>query len=283
MLLRFAHGPETIRIGDREVRRLGFGAMRLPGKDVWGEPEDRATAHAVLRRAIELGVNFIDTAWYYGPWVANRLIFEALHPYPSDIVIATKLGATRSEDRGWHPALRPEQLRVGIDDDLRTLGLEQLPLVHLRWIPQNEVAFQTALDVLISAQREGKIRNIALSNVTLEQLELALTKTPIAAVQNVFNVGNNDPAAEAVLTACEQRQIAFIPFSAPGQTPSDGINDATAKRVGCSHAQLAIAWMLRRSRSILPIPGTSKVTHLEENAGAVHVALDDATFSELAH
>lgn len=281
MLLRFAHGPETIRLGDLEVRRLGFGAMRLPGKDVWGEPDDPATAHAVLRRAIELGVNFIDTAWYYGPLVANRLICEALHPYPSDLVIATKVGAARGEDRSWRPALRPEQLRVGIEDDLRTLGLEQLPLVHLRWIPTQDVPFEAALDTLVTAQREGKVRHIGLSNVTIEQLETALKVTPIAAVQNIYVVGANDPAHEAVLVACEQRAIPFIPFGPPG-VPGARVNETIAKRVGCSPSQLAIAYMLARSRVILPIPGTSKVTHLEENVGAVHVALDEATLAELS-
>ncbi len=286
MLMRFAHGPETIRIGDREVRRLGFGAMRLPGPGVWGEPADRPTAHAVLRRAIELGVNFIDTAWFYGPMVANRLIAEALHPYPSDLVIATKVGAARGPDKSWHPALRPEQLRVAIDDDLASLRLEQLPVVHLRWPAADrahlaEVSFETALDVLIAAQREGKIRHIALSNVTVEQLAEAQAKTPVAAVQNMFPPGAAGSAAEAVLTACEQAGIPFIPFSLP--TVGVGIqpNEATAKRLGCSPAQLTIAWLLARSPVMLPIPGTSKIHHLEENVVAVHVAIDDVALHEL--
>lgn len=283
MLMRFAHGPETIRIGDREVRRLGFGAMRLPGKDAWGEPADPATAHAVLRRAFELGVNFIDTAWYYGPWVANRLIVEALHPYPPDLVIATKVGMARGGDASWRPALRPEELRVGIDDDLRTLQLEQLPVVHLRWSPQTEVSFATALDALIDAQQAGKIRHLALSNVTVAQLEEALVKTPIVAVQNTFSAGVNEPSAEAMLQACEQRGIAFIPYSLPNVAAGVRTNEVTAKRVGCSPAQLAIAWLLARSHVMLPIPGTSKVTHLEENVGSVHVAIDEATLHELAH
>jgi aryl-alcohol dehydrogenase-like predicted oxidoreductase len=281
MLLRFAHGPETIRLGDLEVRRLGFGAMRLPGKEVWGEPEDVATAHAVLRRAIELGVNLIDTAWYYGPWVANRLICEALHPYPADLVIATKLGMTRGDDRSWRPALRPEMLRVGIEDDLRTLRLEQLPLVFLRWIPQPDVSFEAALDVLLTAKQEGTIRHVGLSNVTVDQLEAALKLTPIAAVQNVYVAGANDPAHEAVLVACEQRAIPFIPYGPPG-VPAARANAAVAKRVGCKPAQLSIAFMLARSRVMLPIPGTSKVTHLEQNVGAVHVALDDTTLAALS-
>jgi pyridoxine 4-dehydrogenase len=286
MLMRFAHGPETIRVGDFEVRRLGFGAMRLPGKDVWGEPADIATAHAVLRRAIELGVNFIDTAWFYGPMVANRLIAEALHPYPTDLVIATKLGAKRGEDKSWRPALRPEELRVGIDDDLKSLKLEQLPVVHLRWpapdrAHMNDVELDTALDVLIEAQREGKIRHIALSNVTVDQLEHAEKKTPIVAVQNLFPPGAAGTAAEAMLTACEQRKIAFVPFSLP--TVGVGIqpNEATAKRMDCSPSQLTIAWLLARSPVMLPIPGTSRVKHLEDNIGAVHVPIDEATHTEL--
>jgi pyridoxine 4-dehydrogenase len=286
MLMRFAHGPETIRVGDFEVRRLGFGAMRLPGKDVWGEPADPATAHAVLRRAIELGVNFIDTAWFYGPMVANRLIVEALHPYPTDLVIATKLGAKRGEDKSWRPALRPEELRVGIDDDLKSLKLEQLPVVHLRWpapdrAHMNDVTFDTALDVLIDAQRAGKIRHIALSNVTVDQLDEAEAKTPIVAIQNLFPPGAAGTAAEKMLHTCEERKIPFIPFSLP--TVGVGIqpNEATAKRMDCSPAQLTIAWLLARSPMMLPIPGTSRIKHLEDNIGAVHVPIDEATHSEL--
>lgn len=281
MLLRFAHTPETIRLGDLEVRRLGFGAQRLPGKDAWGEPTDPATAHAVLHRAVELGVNFIDTAWYYGPWVANRLIKEALHPYPTDLVIATKVGEARGDDQSWKQALRPEQLRVGIEDDLRTLALERLPVVHLRWSPQSDVPFEAALETLVIEQRAGKLQHIALSNVSVEQLEQALAMTPIVAVQNALVAGANDPGHEAVLLACEQRGIAFIPFALPGGGPQ--ANAAIARRVNCKPRQLAIAWMLARSPVILPIPGTSKILHLEENLGAVHVALDDTTIAELAH
>jgi pyridoxine 4-dehydrogenase len=292
MLMRFAHGPETIKLGDLEVRRLGFGAMRLPGKEVWGEPPDPATAHAVLRRAIELGINFIDTAWYYGPLVANRLIVEALHPYPADLVIATKLGAKRLPDKSWAPAMTPDDLRQGINTDLQSLKLEQLPVVHLRWIGDGaQISFAEALDVLIDEQKLGKIRHLALSNVTVAQLEQATAKTPIVAVQNLFNLsGSTGPGhiaaePEAVLAACEQRDIAFLPFFplaigslAGGASAS---LQAVAKRLDCTPAQLAIAWLLARSRVMLPIPGTSKITHLEENAGAVHVALDEAALREL--
>jgi pyridoxine 4-dehydrogenase len=291
--LRFAHGPETIRLGDYEVRRLGYGAMRLPGREVWGEPDDPATARAVLRRAIELGVNLVDTAWYYGPHVANRLIAEALHPYPRDLVIATKLGAKRPPDRSWVPALKPDELRAGIEDDLRTLRLEQLPLVHLRWLDQGDVTFAEALDALIDQQRVGTLRHIALSNVTVAQLDVAMAKTPIVAVQNLFNlrgggalrgpVTSENP--EAVLAACERHGIAFLPFfplAVGALAAGGGALDAAARRHDCSPAQLALAWLLARSKVMLPIPGTSKVTHLEENLGAVHISLDAATLAELA-
>ena len=288
---RFAHGPETIRVGDFVVRRLGFGAMRLPGKDVWGEPDDPAAAHAVLRRAIELGINLIDTAWYYGPLVANRLIAEALHPYPSDLVIATKLGARRLPDKSWVPALRADELRAGVEEDLRSLKLDALHVVHLRWIDQRDVAFAESLDALIAMRAAGKLRHIALSNVTVAQLEQALAKTPIACVQNVYNLrggGGPVPTAadpQAVLAACEARGIAFLPFfplAIGALAGAGGALEAAAKRHRCTPAQLAIAWLLARSPVMLPIPGTSKVAHLDENAAAVHVALDAGVLRELA-
>jgi len=288
---RFAHGPETLKLGDLEVRRLGFGAMRLPGKDVWGEPDDPSATHAVLRRAVELGINLIDTAWYYGPHVANRLIAEALHPYPSDLVIATKLGGRRLPDKSWAPYLRPDELRAGAEEDLRTLKLAQLPVVHLRWIDQPDVTFAEALDAMIGLQQEGKIRHLALSNVNVLQLEHALTRTPIVAVQNLFNVGGGGgpiPVAdrpEAVLAACEARGIAFLPFfplAIGALTAGSGALAAAAQRHNCTPAQLAIAWLLARSPVMLPIPGTSKVAHLEENMGAARVVLDPTAIAELA-
>jgi pyridoxine 4-dehydrogenase len=293
MLMRFAHGPETIKVGDFVVRRLGYGAMRLPGKDVWGEPDDPATAHAVLRRAIELGVNLIDTAWYYGPHVSNRLIREALHPYPKDLVVATKLGAKRLPDKSWVPALRPAELRAGVEEDLRSLGLEQLPLVHLRWLDQKDVTFGEALDAMIAMQAEGKVRHIALSSVTVAQLRDALAKTAIVAVQNLFNLRGSAPARgpqptespELVLAECEKRGIAFLPFFplATGVLAAGGgALEAAAKRHNCSPAQLAIAWLLARSPVMLPIPGTSKIAHLEENIGSVHVAIEPNTMAEIA-
>lgn len=282
MLPRFAHGPETIKLGDLEVRRLGYGAMRLPGKQVWGEPEDPATAHAVLRRAVELGINFIDTAWYYGPHVANRLIVEALHPYPSDLVIATKLGAKRLPDKSWVPALTPDEIREGIETDLETLRLEQLPVVHLRWIDKAQISFAEAIDVLVEVQRSGKIRHIAVSNVTAEQLQHALARTPIVAVQNLYNVsGASGPVKtaenpDAVLEICEQNGIAFLPFfplAIGALATGGGPVESAAKRLGCTPAQLSIAWLLARSPVMLPIPGTASLEHLEENVAAAALGI----------
>src|SRR5690348_804181 len=165
----YAFAPATIRLGDLEVQRLGYGAMRLPGKDVWGEPDDAERARKVLRRAIDLGIDFIDTAWFYGPLVANRLIAEALHPYPRDLVIATKLGGKRLPDKSWAPALRPEELRNGAEEDLRSLRLERLDVVHLRYLPAGGVPLLESLDALLALQAEGKIRHLALSNVNARQ------------------------------------------------------------------------------------------------------------------
>jgi len=283
----FATGPATIRLGDLEVRRLGYGAMRLPGKDVWGEPDDPARAKQVLRRAVELGVNFIDTAWYYGPYVANRLIAEALHPYPSELVIATKLGGKRLPDKSWAPALRPEELRQGAEDDLRTLRLEQLPVVHLRHIPGAGVPLLESLDALLELKAAGKIRHLALSNVGSKEIEAALARTSIVAVQNLFNVaGGGGPMArlshaevddpEGVLELCTSRKIAFLPFFplAVGQIAQVKPALATiALRHSATPAQIALAWLMARSPVMLPIPGTGSLAHLEENWRARTIAL----------
>jgi aryl-alcohol dehydrogenase-like predicted oxidoreductase len=282
-----AHAPATLRLGDLEVQRMGYGAMRLPGKEVWGEPDDPARARKVLRRAVELGINFIDTAWFYGPLVANRLIAEALHPYPRDLVIATKLGGKRLPDKGWAPALRPEELRKGAEEDLRTLRLERLDVVHLRNMPGAGVPLLESLDALVAMQAEGKIRHLALSNVNAREIELALTRTPIVAVQNMFNVaGGGGPIAklthaevddpEGVLDLCTQKGIAYLPFfplavgNIAQQRP---VLAAIAEKYQATPAQIALAWLLARSPILLPIPGTSSVEHLEENWDARRIAL----------
>jgi aryl-alcohol dehydrogenase-like predicted oxidoreductase len=291
-----AHLPATIRLGDLEVRRIGYGAMRLPGKDIWGEPEDPARARAVLRRAVELGINFIDTAWYYGPLVANRLIAEALHPYPRDLVIATKLGGKRLPDKGWAAALRPEELRQGAEEDLRTLRLERLDVVHLRHMPAARVPFMESLDALLAMQAEGKIRHLALSNVNARELAQALARTPIVAVQNMYSVSGGGGAIarqthsevddpEGVLDLCTARNIAYLPFFplAIGNVARDKPVLATiAARHRAAPAQVALAWLLARSPVILPIPGTSSVEHLEQNWDARRIALSPDEVAAIA-
>ncbi|HKP64880.1 MAG TPA: aldo/keto reductase [Polyangiales bacterium] len=292
----FAHAPSTIRLADHELPRLGFGAMQLCGPMVFGEPEDPARARAVLKRVIELGIRLIDTAWYYGPSVTNRLIAEALHPYPKDLVIATKLGGARTPDKSWVPALRPEELRKGCEEDLRGLRLECIDMVHLRWIGNAGVTFDESLDALIELRKQGKLRHIALSNVTLAQLRAALERTPIVAVQNLYNVAEGErrlaklPHAsvadqEAIVELCAQRGIAFLPFfplTIPGPPrPPNAALQQIAKQRGVTEAQVALAWLLARSPTMLPIPGTSSLDHLEENWAARALALSPAEFAAI--
>jgi pyridoxine 4-dehydrogenase len=285
----FAHAPGTIRLGDLEVHRLGFGAMQLPGPMVYGPPRDPAAARAVLRRVRDLGINFIDTSWYYGPHVANELIREVLHPYPAGLVLATKLGGRRTDDKGWAPFVRPEELRKGCEEDLRTLRREALDVVHLRWMPHvKDASFAESLDAMIALQKEGKIRHIGLSNVTLSQLEEALRKTAIVTVENLYNVAASGEklgpsfagiteGQEAVLALCTERRIAYLPYfplHVPGpQRVERPAIDAIARSRGVTAAQVALAWLLARSPVMLPIPGTSSVAHLDENWSARELAL----------
>lgn len=293
----YAHAPATVRLGDLEVQRMGYGAMRLPGKEVWGEPEDPARARKVVRRAVELGIRFIDTAWFYGPLVANRIIAEVLHPYPRDLVIATKLGGKRLPDKSWAPALRPEELRRGAEDDLTSLRLERLDVVHLRNMPGAGVPLMESLDALIGLQKEGKIRHLALSNVNAKELDQCLARTPIVAVQNMFNVSGgggamaklthsevDDPSG--VLDLCTTKGIAFLPYFplAVGNVGSEKpVLAKIAARHGATVAQVALAWLLARSPVMLPIPGTSSVEHLEENWDARRIALTDAEVEAIAN
>jgi pyridoxine 4-dehydrogenase len=279
--------PATIRLGDLEVRRLGFGTMRLPGADVWGEPKDPQRARTVVRRAIELGINFIDTSWYYGPHVANRILAEVLHPYPKDLVIATKLGGKRTPDKGWAPFAKPDELRQGCEEDLRDLRRDVLDVVHFRYMGGAGVPFLESLDAMIALKKQGKIRHLALSNVNAAQLLEALDRVPIVAVQNLFNIGGgggqlarmahaevDDP--EAVLAACEARGIAFIPFfplAVGALGKAQPASAAVAARLKATPAQIALAWLLARSPVMLPIPGTSSPEHLEENWAARNMVL----------
>ncbi|MFG3704385.1 aldo/keto reductase [Micromonospora sp. NPDC047670] len=273
----------TYRIGgDLQVDRLGYGAMQITGPGVWGDPKDPAEAVRVLRRAYELGVTFIDTADSYGPFVSELLIREALHPYADDLVIATKAGLTRSGPGDWRPVGRPEYLRQQCELSLRHLGLDCIPLYQLHRIdPQVPLADQ--LGELALLKQEGKIRHIGLSEVTVEEIEAARKITPIVSVQNLYNLA--DRSAEAVLDHCERNDLAFIPWfpiATGNLARPGGPLDAISTEHGATPAQLALAWLLRRSPVMLPIPGTSSVAHLEENVAAAEVRLTDDEYEALA-
>lgn len=267
--------------GTTTVNRLGYGTMQLPGKGVWGDPEDPVEAVRVLRRAVELGVTLIDTADSYGPFVAEQLVHKALHPYPEDLVIATKAGLTRHGPGIWRPVGRPEYLRQQCELSLRNLGLERIELFQLHRIDP-KVALAEQAGELRSLQEEGKIHHIGLSEVTVNQLEEAQQTAEIVSVQNLYNLGKRD--AEPLLEHCEQRGIAFIPWFplATGRLLEEG--GALARlsgELGATPSQLAIAWLLKRSPVMLPIPGTSSVSHLEENLAAAGLELTDEQFDQL--
>lgn len=260
--------------GDLRVIRLGFGAMRITGKGIWGEPEDRGEAIRVLRRAVDLGINFIDTADSYGPHVSEQLIAEALYPYPSDLVIATKAGFDRTGPDQWVTNGRPEHLRSACEGSLRRLRLERIDLFQLHRI-DSEVPVNDQLGALKDLQFEGKIKHIGLSEVSVAQIENARKAVPIVTVQNRYSVV--DRAAEDVLEYCEKANIGFIPWFplAAGKVSAAGSAlAAAAARLKITPSQLAIAWLLWRSPVMLPIPGTSRVQHLEENVAAAQLPVD---------
>jgi aryl-alcohol dehydrogenase-like predicted oxidoreductase len=261
--------------GDLHVHRLGFGAMRVTGAGAWGEPEDPEEARRVLRRAVDLGVNLIDTADSYGPDVSERLIGEALFPYPSGLVIATKGGFRRPGPGRWVEDGRPEHLREAVEGSLRRLRLERIDLYQLHRIdPKVPAADQ--IGTLLELRRQGKIRHAGLSEVTVAQIEDARKVLPIASVQNRFNL--TDRGWQDVLDYCAREGLAFIPWFplAVGRlAEADGAIRQAAKRHGATPAQIALAWLLRRSPVMLPIPGTSSLRHLEENVGAAAVVLED--------
>ncbi|MEU7759950.1 MULTISPECIES: aldo/keto reductase [Micromonospora] len=268
--------------GDLPVDRLGYGAMQLTGPGVWGDPKDPAEAVRVLRRAYELGVTFIDTADSYGPFVSELLIREALHPYADDLVIATKAGLTRSGPDDWRPVGRPEYLRQQCELSLRHLGLDCIPLYQLHRIDA-KVPLADQLGELALLRQEGKIRHIGLSQVSVEEIEAARAIAPIMSVQNLYNLA--DRSAEDVLEHCERHDLAFIPWfpiATGNLARPGGPLDAISTAHGASPAQLALAWLLRRSPVMLPIPGTSSVAHLEENVAAAEVELTDDEFEALA-
>jgi pyridoxine 4-dehydrogenase len=254
--------------GDLLVNRLGFGAMRLTGRGILGEPVDSDEARRVLRRAVELGVNFIDTADSYGPEISERLITEALHPYPDDLVVATKGGLTRPGGR-WVPNGSSQHLREACEGSLKRLKVERIDLYQLHR-PDPKITFEDSVWTLAQLRDEGKIRHVGLSNVGVRELEIALDIVPVASVQNRYNL--SDRSSEAVLQACEREDVGFLPWDplATGRLARPGSRlDEVAERYDATPSQVALAWLLWHSPAILPIPGTSSVAHLEENvAGA---------------
>ena len=266
---------------DLPVNRMGYGAMRITGKRIWGEPRDPDEARRVLRRAVELGVNFIDTADAYGPEVSERLIAEALHPYADGLVIATKGGLTRQGPDQWAPVGRPEYLRQCVEMSLRRLKADRIDLYQLHRIDPKVPAEET-LGVLRDMQNEGKIRHIGLSEVSVAELEHARTLVNVVSVQNLYNLANRK--SEDVLAYCEQHHLGFIPWFpvATGDLARPGGPlDSAAGRLGATVAQLALAWLLQRSPVMLPIPGTSSVAHLEENVAAAGIQLNTDEFQAL--
>jgi aryl-alcohol dehydrogenase-like predicted oxidoreductase len=274
----------TITIGgDLRVSRLGYGAMRITGSNVTGEPDDPDGARRVLRRVVELGITFIDTADSYGPEVSERLIAEALHPYPDGLVIATKGGLTRTGRGGpWPPDGRPEHLREACERSLRRLKLDRIDLYQLHRVDP-KVPLEDSVGALAELRQEGKVRHVGLSNVSVEQLERAESIVPIVSVQNEYSVGNR--SSEDVLEACESRSAAFLPWyplEAGSLAHPGGPLDRVAEAQGATPAQAALAWLLARSPVILPIPGTSSVEHLEENVAATRLTLSDEELAELS-
>ena len=267
----------TIEIGgDMVVRRMGFGAMRITGSGIWGDPPDAGQAKATLRRAVELGVNFIDTADSYGPHVSEELIAETLYPYPDDLVIATKGGLVRPGPGRWDADGRPEHLREACEGSLRRLRLDQIPLYQFHR-PDPAVPLAESLGMLVQLKNEGKIRHIGVSNVSGNQLRAAEQITPVVSVQNRYNAA--DRKSEAMVDTCELEQLAFLPWAPIQQADSNPAVAQAAKRHGASPRQIVLAWLLARSPQILPIPGTGSPEHVETNiaAAAIELAPDEVT------
>ena len=271
----------TFRLGDLLVKRLGYGAMQLSGPGIFGPPKNRDTALAVLREAISSGVNHIDTSDYYGPHITNQLIREALHPYPDDLVIVTKIGARRGDDGSWIPASSPNDLTNAVHDNLRHLSLEVLDIVNLRNMFDSETSMEPALTVLADLQRQGLVRHIGLSNVTSAQVAQGRRICQIVCVQNHYNVAhrNDDPLIDELA----RDRIAYVPFFPLGGFAP--LQSATLSRVahglGASPMQVALAWLLCRSPNLVLIPGTSSLAHLRENLAAAELELTDEALGEL--
>ncbi|WP_105417492.1 aldo/keto reductase family oxidoreductase [Neorhizobium sp. T25_27] len=275
----------TFILGDRNVRRLGYGAMQLAGKGVFGPPKDRDAAIAVLREAVEAGVNHIDTSDFYGPHVTNQIIREAIHPYPDDLVIVTKIGAMRGTDGSWNPAFSAEQLTQAVHDNLRNLGLDAMDVVNLRIMfdvhGPAEGSIEEPLTVLAELQRKGLVRHIGLSNVTPAQVAEGQGIAKIVCAQNQYNLAHRQD--DAMIDDLARDGIAYVPFFPLGgfsPLQSSVLSDV-AQRLGATPMQVALAWLLRRAPNILLIPGTSSVGHLRENLAAAELQLSDTVMAEL--
>jgi pyridoxine 4-dehydrogenase len=261
----------TIDIGgDLTVNRMGFGAMRITGDGIWGDPPDRDRARDAVRKAVELGINFIDTADSYGPHVSETLIAEALYPYPDDLVIATKGGLVRPGPGRWDPDGRPEHLRAACEGSLRRLRLDQIPLYQFHR-PDPKVPFSESMGALVQLKDEGKIRHIGVSNVSEHQLRAAQQVTPVVSVQNRYNAA--DRKSESMVDLCEQEQITFLPWAPIQQVDSNLAVEAAAKRHDATPRQIVLAWLLTRSSNMLPIPGSGSAEHVESNVAAVSIEL----------
>ena len=281
------HAHDSVDLAGRSVARMGFGAMQLPGPGVFGPPKDKAVALDILRRVVDAGVNHIDTAQYYGPDVANDLIREALHPYPDELVIVSKVGAARDEVGQWLGAQRPEELRAGVEANLASLGLDQVPVVNLRRHPMSDVAFGDQLAAMVDLRDEGLIGGIGLSSVTLDEYRQGTAATTIACVQNAYNLV--DRSAQDVFDACVGDGVPFVPFFPLGSAfmadrpvLKNPAVAATAARLRVTEAQVALAWLLHLSPNVLLIPGTSSLEHLEENLAVTGVQLDPEAMAALA-
>ncbi len=261
------------------VNRLGYGAMRITGPGIWGEPPSGEEAKAVLRRAVELGVNFIDTADSYGPDVSERLIGEALYPYPEDLVIATKGGLERSGPGEWTANGRPEHLIAACEGSLRRLRLEQIPLYQLHR-PDPSVPYEDSVGALVRLKEQGKIVHIGVSNITEPQLRQAQRLTPVVTIQNRYNI--DDRSSESIVDLCEQERLTFLPWAPIQDLHDNRVAQELAQRHDATPRQIVLAWMLARSSSILPIPGTGSVSHLEENIAAASITLSAAEVTSLA-
>ncbi|HUD11819.1 MAG TPA: aldo/keto reductase [Candidatus Saccharimonadia bacterium] len=273
----------TIELIGQTVPRMGYGTMRLPGQNVWGPPKDHDEAIGVLKRSVELGIRVIDTAWYYGPNVSNELLAEALFPYPDDLIIVTKLGGKRDDAGKWLPANTSDELRRGMELDLRLLKLDVVPVVHLRWMETgSEDDFKAAVGAMMAMQQEGMFKHLGLSNVTQEQLDYTLQQTDVVTVSNAYSV--QDRHDDAMVDRCAKDNIVYLPYFplATGKADSHEVLQKWAKELQVSASQVALAALLARSDSMLPIPGTSSLAHLEENFAALRIELPGEAMKEIS-